>query len=128
MPLQHIELTLIEGDGKRNLVGGRYAVATVNKIVAILRQITAEASDEFNIADPCRRVADVSNRGHRSYTREAPNALKPADVPRFLDEGPHALARSLRVRVPGLHDRTPAVVAAPVAPQGSERRCEVGLG
>lgn len=71
---------------KRNLVGGRYAVATVNKVLAILRQITAEASDEFNIADPCRRVADVSNRGHRTFTREAPNALKPADVPRFLDE------------------------------------------
>lgn len=66
--------------------GQKYSPHTVNKILAILRQITAEASDEFDIADPCRRVADVSMRGHRTYTREAPNALKPADVPRFLDE------------------------------------------
>jgi len=66
--------------------GEKYSPHTVNKIIAILRQITAEASDEFGIADPCRRVADVSLRGHRTYTRESPNALKPADVPRFLAE------------------------------------------
>lgn len=66
--------------------GEKYSPHTVNKIIAILRQITAEASDEFGIADPCRRVADVSLRGHRTYMRESPNALKPADVPRCLAE------------------------------------------
>jgi hypothetical protein len=37
----------------------RVELARRSEILAILRQITAEASDEFNIADPCRRVADV---------------------------------------------------------------------
>ena len=50
--------------------GEKYSPHTVNKIIAILRQITAEASDEFGIADPCRRVADVSLRGHRTATRK----------------------------------------------------------
>lgn len=76
----------------RKLVGGCYSPNTVNKILAVLRQITAEASDAFDIADPCRRVEDVSRRGHRTFTHEAPNALKPADVPRFLAE--------VRVRYP----------------------------
>jgi hypothetical protein len=70
----------------RKLAGGRYSPNTVNKILAVLRQITAEASDEFGIADACRRVEDVSKRGHRTYTHEDPNALRPADVPRFLAE------------------------------------------
>jgi hypothetical protein len=77
---------------RRKLKGGRYSPNTVNKILAILRQITAEASREFNIRDVAVDVADVSRRGHRTFTYEAPNALKPADVPHFLDE--------LRVRYP----------------------------
>jgi hypothetical protein len=77
---------------KRKLVGGRYSPNTVNKILAVLRQITVEASDEFGIADPCRRVEDVSKRGHRTHTHESPNSLKPSDVPRFLAE--------VRVRYP----------------------------
>ncbi len=59
---------------------------TINSILGILRQITAAASDSYNIADPCRRIENVSKRGHRTYTYEAPNAVKPADLPRFLDE------------------------------------------
>jgi hypothetical protein len=71
---------------ERKLASGRYSPNTVNKILAVLRQITADASDEFGISDPCRRVEDVSKRGHRTFTHESPNALKPADVSRFLDE------------------------------------------
>ena len=52
----------------------------------MLRQVTAEASDEYNIADPCRRLDNVDTRAHRTYTYEEPNSLKPADVPRFLAE------------------------------------------
>jgi len=70
----------------RKLAGGRYRPQTVNTVLAILRQITGAASDAFNIADPCRRVEDVSKRLHRTYTYEEPNALKPEDVSRFLDE------------------------------------------
>ncbi|MDQ3299846.1 MAG: hypothetical protein M3619_24985 [Myxococcota bacterium] len=74
-------------DEKRNrtLDGGRYRPQTANTVLAILRQITGAASDTFTIADPCRSIANVSKRGHRTYTYEAPNALKPEDVPRFLD-------------------------------------------
>lgn len=61
----------------------------------------AEASDEFNIADPCRKLDNVSTCGHRTYTYEEPNAIKPADVPRFLARDAHAVPRPLRVRSSG---------------------------
>lgn len=70
----------------RTLDGGKYKPQTINSILDLLRQITAEASDAFNFADPCRRVENVSKRTHRTYTYEEPNALKPEDVSRFLDE------------------------------------------
>jgi hypothetical protein len=70
----------------RKLVGGKYKPQTVNSILDLLRQIMAEASDAFNFADPCRRIENVSKRTHRTYTYEEPNALKPEDVSRFLDE------------------------------------------
>lgn len=70
----------------RQLEGGRYRPQTANTVLAILRQITGAASETFGIADPCRRLENVSKRGHRTYTYEEPNALKPEDVPRFLDE------------------------------------------
>lgn len=75
-------------DAKRTraLVHGRYSPQTANTILEVLRQVMAEASDEFNIADPCRKLDNVSTRGHRTYTYEEPNAIKPADVPRFLAE------------------------------------------
>jgi hypothetical protein len=77
---------------KRELSGGRYKPQTINSILDLLRQIMGEASDAFGIADPSRRVENVPGRTHRTYTYEAPNALKPEDVPRFLDE--------MRVRFP----------------------------
>jgi hypothetical protein len=55
-------------------------------VLAILRQITGAAADAFGIADPCRRLGNVSKRLHRTYTYEEPNALKPTDVSPFLDE------------------------------------------
>jgi hypothetical protein len=70
----------------RKIEGGRYKPWTVNSLLDILSQITGEASDVFNIADPCRKVEHISKRTHRTYTYEAPNSIRPADVPRFLDE------------------------------------------
>jgi integrase len=46
----------------------------------------AEASREFNIRDVTSDVGNVNARGHRTYTYEEPNSIKPVDVPRFLAE------------------------------------------
>ena len=68
------------------LKDGCYAPNTVNTILAVLRQITSEASREFNFRDIGADVDNVDNRGHRTFTYEEPNSVKPADVPRFLEE------------------------------------------
>ena len=70
----------------RKVVGGRYKPQTVNTLLEVLRQVTADASDTFNIGDPCRKLENVSKRSHRTYTYEKPNSIAPADVPRFLAE------------------------------------------
>lgn len=71
---------------RRAIEGGRYSPATANTVLGILRQITGEASREYNIRDVAADVANVNTRGHRTYTYEEPNSLKPDDVPRFLAE------------------------------------------
>lgn len=75
-----------EAKRQRKLTAGKYAPTTINTVLAILRQITVEASQEFNIADVCRTVDDVSTKTHRVYTYEEPNSIKPEDLPRFLGE------------------------------------------
>ncbi|MGE3460238.1 MAG: hypothetical protein AB7O24_34345 [Kofleriaceae bacterium] len=70
----------------RKLAGKRYSPQTANTILGVLRQVMGEAAEEFNFNDPCRKLENVSKRGHRTYTYEEPNAIKPADVSRFLDE------------------------------------------
>ena len=77
-----------KGDEKRRrkLTKGRYEPTTVNTILGVLRQITKEASQEFNIADAALTVENASTRGHRTHTYEEPNSVKPEDVPRFLTE------------------------------------------
>lgn len=77
---------------KRKLEGGKYSPGTANTILAVLRQITSQASREFNIRDVASDVDNVNTRGHRTYTYEEPNSVKPEDVPRFLAE--------MRVRFP----------------------------
>jgi hypothetical protein len=71
---------------RRAIERGRYSPATANTVLAILRQITAEASREYNIRDVAADVDNVNTRGHRTYTYEEPNSVKPEDVPRFLAE------------------------------------------
>jgi integrase len=70
----------------RKLESGRYSPGTANTVLGVLRQITAEASRMFNIRDVAADVENVSTRGHRTYTYEEPNSIKPEDVPRFLAE------------------------------------------
>lgn len=69
---------------KRRLRDGKYSPQTVNTIIGVLRQITLEASEAFHIADVCRTIDNADARGHRTYTYESPNSIKPADVPEFL--------------------------------------------
>lgn len=76
----------------RGLAGERYSPETCNTILGVLRQVMAEAAAEFNFNDPCSKLKNVSKRGHRTYTYEEPNALKPEDLPKFLDE--------MRIRYP----------------------------
>lgn len=71
---------------ERKLEAGRYSPQTVNTILGVLRQVTAEASAAFNVRDACASIDNASTRGHRTYTFEEPNAVRPADVPRFLGE------------------------------------------
>ncbi len=71
---------------ERTLAAGRYSPQSVNTILGVIRQITAAASDTFNIGDPCRKLENASTRGHRTYTYESPNSIRPEDVPRFLGE------------------------------------------
>ncbi|MCX5743061.1 MAG: hypothetical protein NT062_11270 [Proteobacteria bacterium] len=69
---------------ERKLAGKGYSPNTVNTILGVLRQITAEASREFGIRDVMTDVDNVSLRAHRTYTYEDPNSVKPKDVPEFL--------------------------------------------
>lgn len=58
---------------------------TANTVLGILRQITSEAIDDFDMRDPMRGIDPFDTREHNPYTEEAPNSLSPADVPRFLE-------------------------------------------
>ncbi|HEY4178961.1 MAG TPA: hypothetical protein VGM90_19070 [Kofleriaceae bacterium] len=74
-----------KGNRNREIEGGRYKPATANTILAVLRQITAEASREFNIRDVAADIDNVNGRSHRTYGYETPNSVRPEDVPRFLE-------------------------------------------
>ena len=63
---------------------GEMAPTTANTILGVLRQITDEAVDDFEIRDPMRGVDMFDTREHSPYTEEEPNSLAPGDVPRVL--------------------------------------------
>jgi len=63
---------------------GEMAPATANTILGVLRQITDEAIDDFDIRDPMRGIDAFDTREHSTYTEEEPNSLSPKDVARFL--------------------------------------------
>ena len=88
------------------IASGKLAPTTANTILAVLRQITNEAAKDFEIRDPMISVEDFDTRGYRVYTEEEPNALAPADVPRFLakmrDMFPHCYAMTVLGLATGL--------------------------
>lgn len=63
---------------------GELAPATANTILGVLRQITDEAVDDFDIRDPLRGVDAFDMREHSTYTEEEPNSLAPEMIPKFL--------------------------------------------
>lgn len=60
------------------------APTTANTILGVLRQITDEAVDDFDIRDPLRGVDPFDTREHSTYTEEEPNSLAPKVIPKFL--------------------------------------------
>ena len=60
------------------------APATANTILGVLRQITDEAVDDFDIRNPMRGIDSFDTREHSTYTEEEPNSLSPDQVPAFL--------------------------------------------
>jgi integrase len=72
--------------GRKGKRSGGYAPTTGNTTLAILKSILSAAADEYDLKDPARKVKPFDTRGHRVYTEESPNSLRPADVPRFLSK------------------------------------------
>jgi len=71
----------------RLVTSKKYSPNSVNSWLAKLKVIMAAATDEFDLAkDPALRVKPLDASTWRTYTREAPNALRAVDVPRFLRE------------------------------------------
>ncbi len=65
---------------------GEYAVTTVNGWISVLKVICKAAKKQFRLSDnPAEDLDPLPTRGHRIYTTDAPNALQPADVTRFLE-------------------------------------------
>lgn len=60
------------------------APTTANTILGVLRQITDEAVDDFDIRDPMRGVDPFDTREHSTYTEEEPNSLAPNVIAKFL--------------------------------------------
>ncbi len=65
---------------------GEYSPVTVNGWIAVMKvAIKAMASELQLDRDPAALLEPLPTTGHRSYTPEAPNSVKPEDVPRFLE-------------------------------------------
>ncbi len=65
----------------------KYAPATCNTMLAVLKTILAAASDDYEtLADAGAKVEPFDTKAHRTYTAEQPNAFRLEDVVPFLDE------------------------------------------
>ncbi len=65
---------------------GTYSPTTVNDWIAITRVITKKMKADHALdLDPCADVADVSTKGHRTYTFEQPNALNVDELSTFFE-------------------------------------------
>jgi integrase len=88
-----------------------YAPTTVNDWIGVLRVITKAMKAKFGLAvDPCAEVADVSIRGHRTYTFEQPNSLDIDELTRWFElaweKYPQHFAVILLLAVTGLRPST----------------------
>lgn len=64
---------------------GKYSPHTANDWLAVLRVILTAARTEYRwLVNPMEGVAPFDASDHATYTDEEPNALTPAEVPRFL--------------------------------------------
>ncbi|MBA3391136.1 MAG: site-specific integrase [Deltaproteobacteria bacterium] len=78
---------------KVDVANAGYAPTTGNTLLAVLKTITAAASDDYDgLADAAVKVSPFETKAHRVYTDEQPNAFRLEDVVPFLD--------SMRVRWP----------------------------
>ncbi len=65
---------------------GELAPTTANGWIAVMKVCTKAIAIELELdRDPGALLQPLPLTGHRTYTAEEPNALKPADVPRFLE-------------------------------------------
>jgi integrase len=69
------------------VAAGTYSPTTANSLLRTLRQLLQRAARRYGREDPTQ-IDDYffPLRGHRTYTREAPNALTPEQAARFLAE------------------------------------------
>jgi hypothetical protein len=63
---------------------GEMSPNSANTILSVLEQIINEAVNDYDLKNPLRGILRFDTREHHTYTEEEPNALAPADVPRFL--------------------------------------------
>lgn len=72
------------GEDRKLIQAEKMQPTTANTILGVLRQITDEAVNDFDIRDPMRGIAPFDTREHATYTEEEPNSLSPEQVPPFL--------------------------------------------
>jgi integrase len=84
--LQMVDIKAWQGKVARVIKAGDMAPATANTILGVLRQITDEAVDDFDIRDSMRGIDAFDTREHSTYTEEEPNSLSPDQVPSFLSK------------------------------------------
>lgn len=64
---------------------GKYAPSTLNDWLAVARVIFAAAKKKYGLpVDPMADVEDFALKGHRTYTKEEPNALTPEETATWL--------------------------------------------
>jgi integrase len=65
---------------------GELAPTTVNGWISVMKVLTKALARELELdRDPGALLQPLPTTGHRTYTPERPNSLRPEDVPRFLE-------------------------------------------
>jgi hypothetical protein len=72
-------------DQKVTVKTDKYAPSTLNDWLAVARAIFAAAKKKYGLpVDPMADVEDFPLKGHRTYTKEEPNALTPEETATWL--------------------------------------------